>query len=81
LDDEQSFLSLIWQEIDATRLLTPRGQPRTVGDVAGRMLEHSWTFSSLSQSVGLPPTQHLPSAFESFERINSVFDFASPRTK
>jgi hypothetical protein len=76
LDDEQSFLSLIWQEIDPTRLLTPRGLPRTLGDVAGRMVEHAWTFASLSQPMGLPPTQHLPAAFESFERINSEFDFA-----
>jgi hypothetical protein len=27
LTDEQSYLSLIWQEIDPTRLLTPHGQP------------------------------------------------------
>lgn len=76
LGDEQSFLSLIWQEIDPTRLLTPRGLPRTLSDVAGRMVEHSLTFASLSQPMGLPPTQHLPAAFESFERINSDFDFA-----
>jgi hypothetical protein len=76
LDDEDSFLSLIWQEIDPSRLLTPRGQPRTLGDVANRMIEESWTFESLSNPMGLPPTQHVPSAFESFETINSAFDFA-----
>jgi hypothetical protein len=76
LNDEQSFLPLIWQEIDPTRLLTPRGLSRTLGDVAGRMVERSWTFASLSQPMGLPPTQHLPAAFESFERINSAFEFA-----
>ena len=76
LDDESSFLSQIWQEIDPTRLLTPRGQPRTLGDVANRMIEQSWTFASLSRPMGLPPTQHSPSAFESFEKIDSAFDFA-----
>jgi hypothetical protein len=76
LEDEQSFLSLIWQEIDPSRLLTPRGQPRTLGDVANRMIEHSWTFMSLCNPMGLPPTQHVPAAFDSFEKINSAFDLA-----
>jgi hypothetical protein len=74
LDDEQTFLSLIWQEIDPTRLLTPHGQPRTLGDVANRMIRLSWTFASLSNPMGLPPTQHVPAAFESFEKINSAFN-------
>ncbi|MBA2227508.1 hypothetical protein [Thermogemmata fonticola] len=39
LEDEDSFLSLIWQESDPTRLLTPPGQPRTLRDVARRMIE------------------------------------------
>ena len=76
LDDEESFLSLIWQEIDPTRLLTPPGLPRTLCDVANRMIEQAWTFASLSRPRGLPPTQHVPAAFESFDKINSAFDFA-----
>jgi hypothetical protein len=76
LDDEQWFLSLIWQEIDPTRLLTPRGLPRTLADVANRMIEQSWTFASLSRPMGLPSTQHLPAAFESYNKLDSAFDFA-----
>lgn len=77
LEDEASFLSLIWQEIDPTRLLTPRGQSRTLSDVAGRMITNSWTFASLSNPMGLPRTQHVPAAFKSFEKINSAFDLGA----
>jgi hypothetical protein len=76
LEDEKSFLSLIWQEINPTRLLTPWGQPRTLGDVAGRMIELSWTFSSLSRPMGLMPTYHDPAAFESFKALDAGFDIS-----
>ena len=76
IEDEQSFLSLVWQEIDPTRLLTPSGRPRTLGDVAGRMIGNSWTFTSLSNSMGLPLMKHDPAAFRSFEAIDSAFDFS-----
>ena len=37
--DKGEFLSLIWHEIDASRLLTPKNKSRTVQDVAQRMEE------------------------------------------
>lgn len=77
LDDEESFLSLIWQEIGATRLSTPGGQSRTLRDVAGRMTKKSWTFATLSKPMRFPPTQHDPAWFESCEKINSAFDFTA----
>jgi hypothetical protein len=76
LEDEKSFLSLIWQEISPTRLLTPWGQPRILCEVAGRMIEHSWTFSSLARPMGLMPTHHDPAAFESFEVLDARFDIS-----
>lgn len=76
LEDAESFLSLIWQEINPTRILTPRGQPRTLGDVAGRMLHHSWTFPSLSRPMGLMPTHHDPAAFRSFEALDAGFEIS-----
>jgi hypothetical protein len=76
LEDEQSFLSLIWQEIDPTRLLTPRGQPRTLADVAGRMIANSWTFSSLCRPMGLELSYHDPAAFESFRTLDAGFDLS-----
>ena len=33
LADEDSFLSLVWQQIDGVRLLAPHGQSRTLRDV------------------------------------------------
>jgi hypothetical protein len=76
LEDEKSFLSLICQEINPTRLLTPWGQPRTLGDVAGRMIEHSWTLSSLSRPMGLMPAFHDPAAFVRFEALNAGFEIS-----
>jgi hypothetical protein len=76
LEDEKSFLSLIWQEINPTRLLTPGGQPRTLGDVARRMIENSWTFSSLCRPMGLMPMYHDPAAFESFRSLDAAFDIS-----
>ena len=75
LEDEASFLSLIWQESDPARLLTPPSQPRTLRDVAGRMVDNSWTFASLSTFIGRPSTQHDPTWFERCKRIDSNFDF------
>jgi len=36
LETSDEFLSLIWQEIDPTRFLTPLGQPRTAEPVKAR---------------------------------------------
>jgi len=52
IQDKTSFLSLIWHEIDGSRILTPSGQPRTLRDVARRMIENGWTFDKLSLSSG-----------------------------
>ncbi len=75
-EDEVSFLSLTWQEIDPTRLLTPGGQPRTLKDVAERMIRNSWTFAILAAPMGLPPTQHNPDAFVRFRERDATFSFS-----
>jgi hypothetical protein len=74
-EDEVSFLSLIWQEIDPTRLLTPARQPRTLRDVAERMIRNSWTFANLAAPMGLPQTQHNPDAFVRFKELDAAFNF------
>lgn len=76
MEDEKSFLSLIWQEINPTRLLTPGGQSRTLGDVAGRMIDNSWTFSSLCCPMGQMPMYHDPGLFESFRALDAGFDIS-----
>jgi hypothetical protein len=72
--DEDSFLSLIWQEIDATRLLTPGGQPRTMKEVGSRL--QIWQgFSRLAGELDLPRTQHNPAWFERCVQIDTSFDY------
>lgn len=75
LYDEDSFLSLIWQEIDSTRLLTPRGQPRTLKEIGLRL--RAWRgFSELASALGLPRTEHRPEWFDRCVHIDTGFDYA-----
>lgn len=74
IDDEGTFLSLIWQESHPSRLLTPNGQPRTLRDVGERLIR-GYTFESLTKPLGLPPSQHDPKWFERCVRIDAAFDF------
>lgn len=69
------FLSLIWHEIDASRLLTPKNESRAVRDVAERMIERRYTFQSLSRNQGLPLNQHDPEWFHKCWVIDRDFDF------
>jgi hypothetical protein len=76
LEDEDSFLSLIWQESDPARLLTPPGQPRTLRDVARRMIERGYTFEALNRDLGRSRAEHHPEWFEPCVHINRSFDYA-----
>lgn len=75
LEDTDSFLSLIWQEIDDSRLLTPRGKSRTLRDVAGRVVVGAHTFESLARDCGLPAQQHNPSWFQKCIPIANDFSY------
>jgi len=75
LEDEATFLALIWQESDPARLLTPNGQPRTLRDVADRLIRAGYTFESLTKSLGLARNQHHPDWFERCVRIDGAFEF------
>jgi hypothetical protein len=74
LEDKHSFLSLIWHAIDDSRLLTPQGQPRTLRDVAQRLIDNSYNFSALSSNLGLSSGQHNPRWFDKCKRIDDDFD-------
>jgi hypothetical protein len=76
LYDEESFLSLIWQEINETRLLTPAKQSRTLFDVATRFVQNGYTFEGLNKDMGLARKQHQPEWFSKCIPIDSEFDFA-----
>jgi len=75
LEDADSFLSLIWQEIDDSRLLTPRGQPRTLRDVAHRLITRENTFEGLAQDQGLSAQHHKPAWFEKCIPIANNFSY------
>lgn len=48
LDNQEAFLNLIWHSIDASRILTPQNAPRTLKDVATRMIDNNFTFKGFS---------------------------------
>src|SRR5450759_3084307 len=47
LATREEFLRLVWQSSDATRLLTPAGEPRTLLDCASRLSAFGWEFQPL----------------------------------
>jgi hypothetical protein len=74
MDDEESLLSLVWQERDDTRLLTPREQPRTLKDVCHRLQGRG--FGQLASPLGLPTDQHNPAWFRKCAEIDAAFDYS-----
>jgi hypothetical protein len=74
-ESASDLLSLIWQETDPARLLTPGGRPRTLRDVATRLLQRRHSFDSLSRDIGLPRGEHHPEWFERCVTIDGAFEF------
>lgn len=75
LEDQDSFLSLIWQEIDDSRLLTPRCQPRTLREVAMRFIHAGYNYESLACDIGLSHNQHQPAWFAKCIPIANSFSY------
>lgn len=50
--DLEAFLAIAWQEIDATRLLTPPDRARTIGAVARRLKDEFGSFGAIAASPG-----------------------------
>jgi hypothetical protein len=50
LATKEEYLRLVWQSIDATRPLTPVGEPRTLLDCAFRLSTFGWEFQNLVQA-------------------------------
>ena len=74
LEDEDSFYSLIWQQSDQARLLTPSDQPCCLSDIGKRFNEMNYTFDQLSKPMHLPRSKHDPNWFIACEKIYSTFD-------
>ncbi len=67
LSTREEFLRLVWQSSDATRPLTPVGEPRTLSDCANRLSTFGWEFQALVEA-----------GFEWFRRcvdIDAAFDY------
>lgn len=74
LEDEHSFLSLIWHAIDDSRILTPQGQSRTLRDVAQRLIDNNYSLNALSSNLDLNANQYNPKWFDKCKKINDNFD-------
>ena len=72
---KNEFLSLIWHEINDSRVLTPENESRTVLDVAQRMEEGNHTFESLSRYPSEPINQHDPCWFCRCVKIYNKFTY------
>ena len=75
LTSEKEFMSLVWHEIDDSRLLTPSNCPRTMADVVDRLLEKGYSFEDLSQDMDLPSNQHKPKWFRRCCEIYNNFSY------
>lgn len=75
LINKESFFSLIWQEIDYSRLLTPPGKPRCLFDVGNRFIKCDYSFEQLSEPMQLSANQHNHQWFKNCISINSDFDY------
>ncbi|MCL5037348.1 MAG: hypothetical protein M1269_09570 [Chloroflexi bacterium] len=75
IEDKESFLSLIWQEISDTKYLT-KDKPRTLKDVANGIIDKKLTFERLASEPTLGEG-HKPEWFERCLKlkIDSEFDF------
>jgi hypothetical protein len=69
------FLNLIWQEACPARLLTPKGESRTLRDVGHRLMGAEYSFESLATGMGLPRSEHHPEWFVPCVAIDRAFDF------
>jgi hypothetical protein len=74
-EDSESYLSLIWQEIDGIRLLAT-GESRTLGDIAQRIVDQGVTFKMLATDLGKPDRIHDPDWFKPCVTVDKEFDFS-----
>jgi hypothetical protein len=75
LEDIDTFLSMIWHDIKDSRILTPAGQPRTLHDVAKRVIDSGYDFRQLSSNMGYRPEEHNP---EWFRKCKTIYDNYDP---
>jgi len=73
LEDERSFLSLIWHDVPESRVLSAN-QSLVLGDVARRMIDRDWIFEKLAnREIG---GDYSPDYFADCARIDREFQFS-----
>jgi hypothetical protein len=75
ITDKATFMSLIWQEVGVSRILTPEGKSRTLADVAKRMSDFGYSFHDLSNESKKYQDEYDPSWFNTCRKIDEEFDF------
>lgn len=73
IEDEERFLKLQFHCNPASRLLAPLGEPRTLFDVASRMIKYDLTFESLTRRhEAFESSIHKPEWFEPCLKIQKA---------
>lgn len=75
-EDQESFFSLIWHNVDASRILSENGS-LLVGDVAQRMLDKGWTIEKLAEKE--IQGKYDPNYFRECLQIDREFNFSEFR--
>lgn len=75
IDDLDTFLSLIWQARDDSRLLTPANRSRTLRDVATRFVKSRFSFPRLASNPPLDRHNHDPTWFKQCVPIAESFSY------
>lgn len=73
--DDERFLALIFPEMDGCRILTPSDEPRTLRDVANRIIFNEWTFEDLVKDMGFEARLHDPEMFAKASYLDENFDY------
>lgn len=77
--DKDEFLSLIWQEISKHAIITPGGlsNPRTLKDVANRMIKQDLSFEALVSGEAKPRDMYEPEWFRPcLDIVSAGFDYS-----
>ena len=74
-DDQDSFLSIIWQCISDVQIVAPPGEPRDLRSVANRIVKAGWSFARLASDPPISKGTHDPKWFDICFKIDRDFSY------
>lgn len=74
-EDQDSFLSIVWQSFPGIHIVAPPGKPRDLRAVAKRVVEAEWSFSRLASDPPISVGMHDPKWFEICPKIDLEFSY------